>query len=324
LARQPSSLSTRALARPLRGARNAAERLFETLQEVKATRAEVAELRAEVEDLRREANGYQRQLLDTLGGHHEDERRLLELIRDDESQNRQTLWSLRETAAYEEAFEDPEPLVTVAIPTYENTQALLERSIPSIQAQTYERFEVVIVGDASAPEVAEAVANVGDSRIRYANLTHRGPYPDDPERMWCVAGGPPINEAMRLARGRWIAQMDDDDEATPDRIELLLNDARARRLEFVYGRVRMHKPDGTDEILCEWPPRFAGVGLAASLMHTDMRFVAAELGDADVKIVGDWARVRRMMRIGVRIGMIDDVVLDYYPGQLWGRGEAST
>ena len=26
-----------------------------------------------------------------------------------------------------------------------------------------------------------------------------------------------------------------------------------------------------------------------------------------------------MMRVGVRIGMIEDVVLEYYPSQLWSR-----
>jgi glycosyltransferase involved in cell wall biosynthesis len=186
-----------------------------------------------------------------------------------------------------------------------------------VLAQTYERIEVVIVGDAVGPEVADAVKSVGDPRIRYTNLTHRGPYPDDRERLWCVAGGPPMNEAMRIARGRWIAQMDDDDAATPDRIELLVRAVQERRLEWCYGRLRKHSPDGGVEILGEFPPSFAGFGVQASITHADLRFLTSELGDAAFRIVGDWARVRRMMRIGVRIGMIDDIVLDYYPARLW-------
>jgi glycosyltransferase involved in cell wall biosynthesis len=299
--------------------RNATERLYETLQEIKALRAEVARLHASVDGTWNELEALRLEVLSTLGANHEDERRLLELIFDDETQQRQNLWRVRETALYEEAYEDPEPLVTVGIPTYTNTKDLIERSIPSILAQTYERFEIVVVGDAAAPEVADAVAAVGDPRIRYANLTHRGPYPDDPSRLWHVAGGQATNEAMRIGRGRWYAQMDDDDAATPDRIELLLNAARERRLEFVYGRLRMHKPDGGIDILCDWPPRLHAVGLATSLHHMDLRFITSELGDADLDVIGDWARVRRMMRIGVRIGMIDDIVLDYFPRQLWER-----
>jgi hypothetical protein len=52
-------------------------------------------------------------------------------------------------------------------------------------------------------------------------------------------------------------------------------------------------------------------------MHAGLRFVGAELGDALFDVPGDWSRIRRMMRIGVRMGMIDDVVVHYYPNQEW-------
>ncbi len=59
------------------------------------------------------------------------------------------------------------------------------------------------------------------------------------------------------------------------------------------------------------------MSLNSSIMHAGLRFVTAELGEAVFGIVGDWARIRKMMRVGARIGMIDDVVLDYYPSSLW-------
>ena len=30
----------------------------------------------------------------------------------------------------------------------------------------------------------------------------------------------------------------------------------------------------------------------------------------------DWGRMERMLRAGVRVGMIDEIVADYYPGML--------
>src|SRR6202022_2274550 len=118
------------------------------------------------------------------------------------------------------------------------------------------------------------------------------------ELLWMVAGGPAINEAARLATGRWIAIMDDDDACTPDHVELLLGAARDRRLEFCYGRIRRHDPNGPEQILCEFPPTGPGaVGLAASIMHADLRFFTGELSDALFETVGDWGRVRRMMRV---------------------------
>ncbi len=43
-------------------------------------------------------------------------------------------------------------------------------------------------------------------------------------------------------------------------------------------------------------------------MHTDLRYICAELSDAEFGETGDWSRIRRMMRLGVRMGMIDQVV----------------
>ena len=327
----------RRIPRPVQGARNAAYRIAATLTGVEALRAELDRVSKQVADLgvligeigarvdrvgqdaRAGAEHDRQQLLDTLEHNRVEAIEILQLLRDDEPQTRRHLWALRETPAYAQAYEEAEPLVTVTVPTYTNTEQLMERALPAILGQTYERLEVVVVGDAVGPDVERALKRVGDARVRYANLTHRGPYPADPERRWMVAGGPPANEAMRLATGRWIAQADDDDAWTPDHVELLLNAARERRLEFCYGRIRKHDPDGSIELLCEFPPRSHAVGLTCSLAHVDMRFIVGELGDVLFGLVGDWARIRRMMRVGVRIGMIDDVVLDYYPGKLWNE-----
>lgn len=252
-----------------------------------------------------------------VAAQHAETLEILQLLRDDEPATRQHLWGIRETEQYAQAFEEPEPLVSICIATYTNTKLLLERALPSVLAQSYERIEVVIVGDAADPEVARSIRRLADPRVRYSNMTVRGPYPESREALWRVAGGPPSNEAMRLARGRWIASMDDDDESTPDRVEVLLRAARERDLEFCYGQIEMHSPDGGSALVCEFPPGYAKTGLQGSLMHTDLRFVCAELGDALFSLTGDWSRIRRMLRIGIRMGMIDDVVLHYYPGLLW-------
>jgi hypothetical protein len=323
--------------RPVKAARNAAYRIAATLTGVEALRLELSEVSARVTDLvaltddlrshverlaqeaRAGAESDRQELHGTLERNRRETIEILQLLRDNEPETRRRLWAVRDAESYSQAFDEAEPLVTVTIPTYTNTEHLIERSLPSVLAQTYERLEVLVVGDGAGPDVEEAIKRIGDARIRYVNLTHRGPYPEDPELRWMVAGGPAANEAMRLATGRWIAQVDDDDECPPDRVQALLKAARDRRLEFCYGRIRMHMPDGSTQLLCEFPPRLGAVSLSSSIMHAGMAFIASELGDALFGVVGDWARVRRMMRVGVRMGMIDDVVLDYYPGRLWNE-----
>ena len=340
---------------PVRAARNAAYRIAATLTGVEAIRGELEQVSARVAELERgmgDLGGNLERSMGELGGSLErsmgelgvklehaqwfternrqelhgvlehnrrEATEIMQLLRDDEPETRRRLWAVRETESYMQAYDEPEPLVSVVIPTYTNTKLLIERALPAVLAQTYERLEVIVVGDCAGPEVEEAVKRVADARIRYVNLTHRGPYPEDPELRWLVAGGPPANEGMRLARGRWIAQLDDDDESTPDHVELLLKAARERRLEFCYGRIREHLPDGSVELLCEFPPRLGAVSQTCSILHADMTFIASELGDALFGVVGDWSRVRRMMRVGVRMGMIEDIVLDYYPNKRWSE-----
>ena len=301
--------------RPIRAARNAARRLHDTLVGVQALQEDVARLTAAVEQLA--SDQHAQHILDVIHRDHARTVELLGLLRDDEPGNRQRLWRLRDTPEYALAFEETEPLVSFAMATYSNIEGLMERSIPSVLAQTYERIELVIVGDGAAPELERAVRSVRDPRVRFFNLTLRGPYPQEPERLWRVAGAPPSNEAMRLARGRWIAGMDDDDHCRPDRAELLLHAARENALEFCYGQILMHLPDAPDRLIGAFPPAQHEIGLQASLMHTGLRFICAELSDADFNVTGDWSRIRRMLRIGVRMGAIDDVVLDYYPGSVW-------
>jgi hypothetical protein len=319
------------LPNPIRAAGNAARRIHDTSVAVEAMRRELAELRSQLDAAtdrldRAQAgvdDGLRRttDLLHAADGdasaRHAQVVEILHLLRDDEPANRERLWTLRSTPEYELAFEEPEPLVSFCIATYASTRTLLERALPSVLAQTYERIEVVIVGDAAAPEVGDAVRKIGDPRVRYANMSMRGPYPEDPAARWHVAGGPPLNEAMRLARGRWIAGMDDDDEATPDRVELLLGAARARRLELSYGRLEMRSPSGAVRHLGTFPPAWGEIGIQSTLVHAGLRFVAPELSDALFGLPGDWSRIRRMMRMGVRMGMIDDVVVRYYPNREW-------
>lgn len=313
----------RRVPRPLTGARNAANRIYAILARVEAIEAKLAETSGRIDQLSAQLEGLSRlaqlgeETLHTLERHRNETLEILLLLRDDEPGTRRLLWQMREAPDYEAAYDEAEPLVSMVIPTFTNTRQLLEIALPSLVAQTYERWEAIVVGDAVGPEVEAAVRGFGDKRIQYANVTHRGPYPEDRHLLWRVAGGPPANEGLRLARGHWIGQMDDDDTCTPDHIELLLKAARDRRLEFCYGRVRQHHPDGSVQVLGQFPPGAHGVSMTCSLGHAGLRFIASELGDHLFGMTGDWVRVRRMMRIGVRIGMIDDVVLDYYPAQLW-------
>ena len=100
---------------------------------------------------------------------------------------------------------DAKPLVSVVISTY-NRAHLLHDTIHSIQAQTVQDFEVVIVDDGSTDQTAEVVTGLDDGRIRYFHQDNAG-----------VAAA--RNRGVAESRGYYVVVLDDDDIALPWRLE---------------------------------------------------------------------------------------------------------
>lgn len=237
----------------------------------------------------------------------------MELLHDDDPRARRCLRALRARDGYEEPFSAPDPLVSVVIPTWNRAETLIDRAIPSALGQTHRNLEVIVVGDASPPKIAEALTAMDDSRVSFHNLTLRGPYHQDQERAWTASGTPAYNAGVGLARGLWIAPLGDDDEFVPNHVEQLLAAARHRRLEFAYGRLRMILPDGSESVLGEFPPRLTQIGLQAALYHHGLKFMELELAHATFAKPNDWGLIHRMMRAGVRMGMVDEITVNYWP-----------
>ncbi len=284
---------------------------WETREHVLGSReillARLDSLAGELEDLAEARRGDRAWLRETLRA-----------VLDREPERRQQLADLRASDTYDALYGMEEPLVSVVIPTYRNHALLSERAIPSVLAQTYQRFEIVVVGDAAPETAREAVAGFEDSRLSFCNLELRGPYPEEPGRRWLVAGVTPYNEAVRRAQGEWIAPLDDDDAFRPDHIEVLLEAARTRRLELVYGGIAQHEPGGNCTQLGLFPPALGQFNLQATLYRADLGDIfELELTDELFDDPYDWALCQRMARSGVRIGMIDRVVVDYYPSKVW-------
>lgn len=211
-----------------------------------------------------------------------------------------------------EAADEDEPLVTVRIATYNRGDLVATRAIASALAQTYERIEVLVVGDSCDSATAEAVTRVRDNRIRFVNLGHRGLYPSDPELRWHVAGSSPMNAATFLASGSWIAPCDDDDEFTPDHVETLLRAAKARRLEMVYGIAEMETRPGEWGSVGTWPLRAEQITHGSVLYSLGLRFMQHSDTSWRMRQPGDWNLWSRMHDAGVRIGHEPRVVYRHF------------
>jgi hypothetical protein len=231
---------------------------------------------------------------------------------DREVEHRQLLHALRRTEDYQLAFTEEEPLVSFLIPTYDSYETLRDVALPSILGQSYSNLEVIVVGDAAPPETAAAIEAVADPRVRYLNRTYRGPYPEDPSRRWYAIGSQPFNEALAEARGRWIAALGDDDAVRPDHTETLLAAAREHRYEHCYGKQLVNFVEGEPMTLGKFPPELGEWGLQAAIYHSGLSFFELELSDSIYEEPNDWSMCRRMIRAGVRTGMVDEIVVDKF------------
>ncbi len=236
----------------------------------------------------------------------------LRLLLQDHAGNRRRLQELRTQESYAAVFDDPEPLVSIVIPTYDQTALLVERSLPSVLEQTYGRLEVIVVGDGTRDEVGNAVDALGDERLRFVNLPYRRP-DADPTVHWHIGSVGARIAGYDLARGSWLVDFDDDDELRPRAIELGLASAREHRLEVSYGGYELHLPDGRTETVATFPPEWGRFALQGTLVHGGLRFFERTVAAAIFGISNDWFRVEAMLRAGVRFGMHDEIAFDYYP-----------
>ena len=224
---------------------------------------------------------------------------------------------LRRSEEYEHAFTEDEPLVTVFVTTYNNWRLLRERALPSVLAQTYEHFECLVIGDAAPLEAEEAVESFNDPRLRFLNLPYRGPYPPDRRDAWPIYGTTTGNTALALSNGRWIGAVSDDDALSPAYVESLLALAKRDRAEVAYGQLRWRDPELPDRVDGTFPPTFGHWGFQCSLIHGGLRHFPLEPSDWLFGIPSDWAWAERMLRIGVRFAMVEQVMVDYFPSHRW-------
>jgi hypothetical protein len=242
-------------------------------------------------------------------------RNVLWAIASEESETRRRLWSARDDPAYEAAFTDPDPLVSIIVATRERDEVLTQRSVPSALAQTHENVEVIVVGDAAGPETEIALRALGDDRVRYRNLPHRVTASDENGKHWLVAAAMARNEGARMARGRWVVSLDDDDTLRPGFVERLLDVARSERAEVPYGVVREVRSDGSERRIGEFPPRPGEFSWHGALAHSALLLFDRQHVAADFGMPGDWYLLERMLRTGVRFAFLDDVIADYFPSQ---------
>lgn len=102
------------------------------------------------------------------------------------------------------------PKITAFMAAY-NVSRYIAESVSSILNQTFKDFEFIIIDDGSTDDTALVVKSFNDSRIRFLQNDGNKGIPFTRNRL------------LELAKGEYIAILDSDDIAYPDRFQLQLS-----------------------------------------------------------------------------------------------------
>ena len=110
--------------------------------------------------------------------------------------------------------------VSVIIPAY-NTEKYIAKAINSALCQTLSNIEVIVVDDCSTDNTVAIVQGFNDPRIKLIRNNNN------------LGAGGARNKAIAAAQGKWIAVLDSDDWYAPQRLEVLVNLAEQKQVDFI-------------------------------------------------------------------------------------------
>ena len=116
------------------------------------------------------------------------------------------------------------PYVSVVIPTY-NHAKLLKKALDSVNAQTFQNWEAVVVNNFSTDNTIEVVNSFADPRIKLFNFSNNG----------VIAAS--RNHGLREATGDFIAFLDSDDVWYSNKLQKCVERASAGYQFICHGEV---------------------------------------------------------------------------------------
>lgn len=124
-------------------------------------------------------------------------------------------------------------MVSVIIPMY-NAEKFVHDTIQSVLNQTYKNIEIIVIDDNSTDKSFQIVQELTE---KYSQIVY---HRFDDNRGVAVAR----NEAIGMAKGRYIAFLDSDDLWEPQKLEKQLSFLKEKQGCFVYTAIQMINEQG--------------------------------------------------------------------------------
>lgn len=197
------------------------------------------------------------------------------------------------------------PLISY-VTVVRNNPHTLARAIESVQRQTYDNIEHIIIDGASTDNTLGVIRSY-ESKIDY--------YASEPDKGIYDA----LNKAIELCHGQLLLVLNSDDWLTDNSALLAVENYAGQRPHLTCGSALVHT-DGRDVI--EWKPKvvsFHSYFSVANLNHNAIYASreAYELSgpyDSSYKIAGDFKWIMTCFEAGVRFTYTDEFFVNYSMG----------
>jgi GT2 family glycosyltransferase len=196
--------------------------------------------------------------------------------------------------------------VSVITPTFRRERELRE-AVQSALAQDGVRVEVIVLDDSPEGSARAAVQEISDERVRY--IARETPSNGKPALV--------RNEGLRLASGRYIYCLDDDDHVLPGGLLAMVTALDERPDAGVaFGRVECFGPDA--EVLRGYRAWFDWAGNTAWLLSKSSWLTVGTILFRGTLIINSTCMMRR--EHALRLGGYDASIPYYEDVEFYTRG----
>ncbi|ETB63551.1 TPA: hypothetical protein DIC38_03600 [Candidatus Nomurabacteria bacterium] len=206
------------------------------------------------------------------------------------------------------------PKISIIIPTY-NGEKYIQKAIESVLNQTFKDFEVIVVDDFSKDNTVSVIEELQkkDERIKIICLNEN-------------SGGPakPKNEGFKIAKGEYVAYLDQDDEWLKEKLEeqiKFFEDSKDKNLGLVYCGGNLVDED--NKCFSQYIPKMKDNPFPEMLLRNPIysnssvlikREVIERVGERDenMKYSEDFDMWIRVAKSGYGIGVISKPLFNYF------------
>lgn len=198
--------------------------------------------------------------------------------------------------------------VSIITPSW-NSEKYIERTIQSVQAQTYENWEMIIVDDCSTDRTVEIVEEIArnDHRIRILKQPVNG------------GAAKARNRSMTEGTGRFMAYLDADDIWKPEKLEKQVQFMLDRKCGFSCTSYEVIDDDGNPlNKYVHMLPKVDYVGfLTNNLLQTVGIMVDTSIVDKkylvmpDIRRRQDAATWHQILKAGFECYGLDEILAEY-------------